>query len=244
MKRILIMMIFCFPMLLYGQQAVLSGGGEGSGAGGSVSYSIGQVSYVYKGPGPSVDEGVQQPIEVMIITLPVELLSFKAELTKRNTTVLSWETATELNNDYFTVERSEDGRYWEELGEVEGAGTTSEPRSYGFLDPSPYVGYTYYRLKQTDYDGSFSYSEMESVLLGKTGLMSLYPNPVKNGMTVEMGEYPSGYRIYDSYGRLVETGELEGRLTRLEMSSFPEGIYSLEVMSGDGGFMIEKFIKQ
>ena len=100
------------PLLLYGQQAVLGGGGEATGSGGTVSYSIGQIAYTSKGAGGTVSEGVQQAFEVT--NLHIELLYFEAELLKTREVELSWETATELNNDYFTVERSISGTtYWE-----------------------------------------------------------------------------------------------------------------------------------
>jgi hypothetical protein len=88
--------------------------------------------------------------------LPIELLSFLA-VTNDQTIVIRWISATEINNDYFTIERSIDARSWEILGTVTGAGTTSQVQHYSYTDILPVEGLAYYRLKQTDFDGSFEY---------------------------------------------------------------------------------------
>ena len=92
------------------------------------------------------------------IGLPVEWLSFDAALVDQNVN-LSWSTAAEENNRGFYVERSQDAEIWEELGFVEGAGTTEEIRDYSFIvDRTPSIGYNYYRIRQVDYNGDTDYS--------------------------------------------------------------------------------------
>lgn len=110
--------------------------------------------------------------------LPIELVSFNGSY-EQPVVVLDWKTASELNNDYFTIERSASGVQFEELGKVPGAGTTSQPRSYSFVDASPFPKQTYYRLKQTDYNGASEYSEIIRVETSqdKERKMSVYPNP-------------------------------------------------------------------
>ncbi|MBW6480923.1 MAG: hypothetical protein K0B37_15945 [Bacteroidales bacterium] len=88
--------------------------------------------------------------------LPIELLSFGPEI-KSGHVVLNWTTGTEINNDFFTIERSRDSYGWEVLGFVNGAGNSSTPKSYTFNDIHPLDGLAYYRLKQTDFDGRFKY---------------------------------------------------------------------------------------
>jgi len=89
-------------------------------------------------------------------TLPIELLSFTPQI-KADQIVLNWTTGTEINNDFFTIERSRDLYGWEVLGFVNGAGNSSVPLSYSFSDLRPLDGLAYYRLKQTDFDGKFEY---------------------------------------------------------------------------------------
>ncbi|HSV76459.1 MAG TPA: hypothetical protein VLH37_05450 [Bacteroidales bacterium] len=88
--------------------------------------------------------------------LPIELLSFSVNAGTESV-LLNWETATETNNDFFTIERSTDVQNWEILGYVDGAGNSNKPLSYSFTDSQPLEGISYYRLKQTDFDGKYEY---------------------------------------------------------------------------------------
>ncbi len=96
--------------------------------------------------------------------LPIELVSFDATA-QVSSVALAWVTASELNNDYFTVERSADGMNWSTVLKVDGAGTTNQRSSYNAEDTRPLEGLSYYRLKQTDYDGKFTYSPIKSVFM-------------------------------------------------------------------------------
>ncbi|MCK6650293.1 MAG: DUF2341 domain-containing protein, partial [Bacteroidia bacterium] len=91
--------------------------------------------------------------------LPIELLSFTAQYVGENVK-LRWETSSEHNNDYFTIERSADGTNFSDIGTVNGAGNSSVHQNYQFIDHDPYEAITYYRLKQTDFDGAFSRSHI------------------------------------------------------------------------------------
>ncbi len=111
--------------------------------------------------------------------LPVDLLSFEANLVE-DQTELTWSTASEINNDFFLVQRSEDGTEWETLGEVDGNGTVNEIINYGFRDTRPLFGKSFYRLKQVDFDGQFEYSPVVSVnnpFTGQAMRVMVYPNP-------------------------------------------------------------------
>ena len=110
--------------------------------------------------------------------MPVELVSFEGAY-ENPVVTLSWETASELNNDFFTLERSATGDHFEEMAKISGAGTTSQPHSYSYVDPAPFSKQTYYRLKQTDYDGTAEYSHIIRVETSqdKESRMSVYPNP-------------------------------------------------------------------
>lgn len=95
--------------------------------------------------------------------LPVELLYFDGRLNKNKKVDLTWATASEINNDYFNIERSQDGKNWETIDRVEGAGNSNQKLNYQTKDSNPYEGVSYYRLKQTDFDGSFEYSNIVSI---------------------------------------------------------------------------------
>lgn len=112
--------------------------------------------------------------------LPVELISFTGSY-EHPVVALNWKTESELNNDYFTLERSASGAQFEEVARIQGAGTTHEAQVYNYVDPSPFPNETYYRLRQTDYDGTSKHSKVIRIETGrdKNRRMSVYPNPNK-----------------------------------------------------------------
>ncbi len=121
--------------------------------------------------------------------LPIELISFDGKLSGSQVK-LSWKTASEFNNDYFTLERSSDGVNFETIGRVDGKGTYNGLSEYGYTDYKPLANTSYYRLKQTDFDGKFTYSELVSVKnnisLINTLDYSLYPNPVAKSQNAQI----------------------------------------------------------
>lgn len=117
--------------------------------------------------------------------LPIELLFFKARC-KESNRLLTWSTASEINNNYFSIERSPDARSWSILAKIAGAGNSSDKRDYSYLDVSNYPGSVYYRLKQTDYDGKQEYFELvysncEEELNAR---LNVSPNPSNGKITV------------------------------------------------------------
>lgn len=108
--------------------------------------------------------------------LPIELLSFDA-IRVRGVVDLTWVTASEKNNDYFTIEKSRDGIQFEFVGKMKGAGNSSSVLSYDAQDIKPYEGISYYRLKQTDFDGKFTYSNLVKVDSYTANDFTVYPNP-------------------------------------------------------------------
>lgn len=117
--------------------------------------------------------------------LPVELLDFTADLND-DVVDLKWSTASELNNDYFVVERSENSIDFEEVKTVDGNGNSSELINYFTTDENPLNGISYYRLKQVDFDGKTNYSKIISIDYQKESKVDvrLYPNPVENGKEI------------------------------------------------------------
>lgn len=113
--------------------------------------------------------------------LPIDLLSFEATFNPSGYVELKWSTLTELNNDFFTLERSTDGHQFFVLADVPGSGTTSERRDYSFRDEDPMPGSAYYRLTQTDFDGSTEIFDLVKASSKLSGLLSLYPNPSRQG---------------------------------------------------------------
>jgi hypothetical protein len=127
-------------------------------------------------------------IKAASVALPIELLNFTVDAINDYQVILDWKTASETNNDFFTIERSKNGFDWENLLEIDGAGNSSTLLSYQSIDPSPYNGVSYYRLKQTDFNGQFEYSQIRSVQIDKSkstnSSVTIYPNPVANEITI------------------------------------------------------------
>ncbi len=125
----------------------------------------------------SWDESLDGPV-VLGSGLPIELISFDAYYKGKEVNI-TWQTATETNNDYFTIERSENGTIFEPNGIVDGAGNSNALLTYFDIDHSPLSGTSYYRLKQTDFNGTYSYSKIVAVkpLSLSDGGFMIYPNP-------------------------------------------------------------------
>lgn len=114
--------------------------------------------------------------------LPIKLVTFEANVNEDHV-ALKWITESEINNDYFTIEKSKDARNWENVLIVNGAGNSNQVMEYYDIDNQPLNGISYYRLKQTDFNGVFTYSNIVPVKYEKklNLEMSLFPNPVERG---------------------------------------------------------------
>ncbi len=175
-------------------------------------------------------------VDASSASLPIELLSFEAEVQENSTVTLEWETATELNNDYFTIERIQDKVQWESVIQVQGAGNSTTRRSYSTVDDAPYAGLSYYRLKQTDFDGMFSYSPIKAVRVNSSNSVEIYPNPTQNKITVKGSKSElSQISVYDVIGQDVtsQTQQTRSGVSSLviDLSRLPNGIYILKTTS-------------
>jgi len=135
--------------------------------------------------------------------LPINLLTFEA-LQNQDHVELSWMTAQELNNDYFTLERSINNIAWLEIAKIDGAGTSTNSITYSFNDYTLGTGLIYYRLKQTDYNGAFTYSEVRTVHSEDPMEFNCYPNP-SNGTITTLIRNPQDaiLEVYAADGRIL-----------------------------------------
>lgn len=166
--------------------------------------------------------------------LPIELLDFTAEPTEA-AVLLKWSTASELNNDFFTLQRSQDAEQWEEVVRIKGAGTTSERIDYQTMDGLPYAGVSYYRLKQTDFDGQFSYSPVHRVELSPSYHLKVYPNPSNGIFTLSTGFelQPENVRLINTVGQEIPVRlEPMGSATTVQPVTIAPGLYILQVVKG------------
>lgn len=184
-----------------------------------------------------------------IIVLPIELLSFDSKTTDDGVKLL-WETATEVNNDYFTLEKSVNGSDFMEIGKVKGAGNSSKLVNYEWTDEQPSQGISYYRLKQTDFDGLFTYSDIIPVKFSHNKKhFAVAPNPAKD--KTEISYYSDGMnevtiKFIDAHGRIrkeVSKEDPEGvNRISIDVSNFEKGVYYLSMDIGSD-HLKQKFVK-
>jgi trimeric autotransporter adhesin len=174
--------------------------------------------------------------------LPVKLLSFTATLVNAQTQ-LNWTTTQEINNSYFEVQRSDDGVNFSALTTVQADESGSSTKLYSAIDPSPYNGYTYYRLKQVDINGKYTYSIIVSVKAAV--LLSLYPNPVKNVLCIKglSTATSSNLSIIDFSGRLLQRTSVNQNSNSLDVQKLPSGNYYIRIES-DKQVNTLRFIKE
>lgn len=163
-------------------------------------------------------------------TLPIELLSFEAEVKNESHIELNWLTASEQNNDYFTIERSKNGMDWHQIDRIDGALNSSDILSYSTMDYYPLEGRSYYRLKQTDLDGQFSFSEVIAVNFEKDNLLLAYPNPTNGEITITGSKKSlENLRIFNAMGAEISNQVLFQRsgeeMIRIDLSDFKNGFY-------------------
>lgn len=169
--------------------------------------------------------------------LPIVLTSFNAEVTAEGLVDLTWSTATEINNDYFGIERSKDGKSWEQISRVKGAGTTTEEHNYQLVDETPYIGGSYYRLKQTDFDGHFTYSNVVRVVVEAKVELMVYPNPAQGSFAVRapFDFTESQVQMRDINGRAIPLRFIstpENQSAQIDASDLSPGLYILQVNDG------------
>lgn len=175
--------------------------------------------------------------------LPVELTYFRGKTTK-NGTLLTWQTASEENNDGFEVQRSTDGKEWQILDFVQGNGTTLETQNYDYLDRNPLNGTAYYRLKQMDFDDAFEYSNIIEITLDAfaNDLLTIYPTVVTDVLNIQGGS--GNVLIYNNLGQPVMSITDYNDQTTLNLSSLPNGQYFLRVQTPQGKLIkTSSFIK-
>ena len=170
--------------------------------------------------------------------LPVELVHF-AGAKKEGHILLNWETASEKNNEGFYVQKSYDGKNWENIGFVNGKGFSENINAYFFKDMNPYMGHNYFRLKQMDYDGGHTFSHIVNIKIENENKFGIYPNPAKGEIEI-FGTPKNQINITNSFGKLVKTiSEYNGPI---DISELPGGMYFISIKNGNH-WVTERMVK-
>lgn len=171
--------------------------------------------------------------------LPIELISFTGE-TQGNRHLLEWTTGSELQNDYFDIERSSDANTFQSIGRIPGAGNSQVVNHYAFTNDHPLNGLNYYRLKQTDYDGKSSYSKVVALDHPVSGPVSIYPNPAGFTLYISgLSEDKVPYQVINGLGQAMLSGVVSSSTASIGIESLAPGLYFLRI--GDQDI---QFIKQ
>lgn len=174
------------------------------------------------------------------IVLPIELASFNAEVLG-NTVALEWTTASEVDNDFMAVEHSQNGVEFNEIGRLQGAGTTVVPQNYTFIDESPSPGINYYRLRQVDFDGKMEYHDVIAVNIGNTGVLQVFPTVTSSSLNISITG-GANLQVLNTSGQiLVQKNIVDSEILNVE--DLAPGIYFLRVDSGNT-FETVRFLKR
>ncbi len=177
-------------------------------------------------------------------TVPVELASFSAEVNGNNV-LLSWITASEINNQGFHIERRDNkNEEWKNIDFVNGNGTTTEPQSYSFVDENLSTGKYQYRLKQTDFDGTFEYSntiEVEVSIPTRFSLNQNFPNPFNSVTSIQYAIANKQFvtlKVYDILGKEIatlvnENKEAGNYSVDFNAAELPSGVYIYQLSTAD-----------
>jgi hypothetical protein len=188
-------------------------------------------------PNDTYFSGTKKITTAMGAPLPVELITFTAKKESQST-ALAWQTASEVNNEKFLVERSVDGIEFRVIGEVSGNGTTNVTQHYSFLDRLPENGVNYYRLKQMDFDGGFEYSKTASVSFdANNDNIYLYPTVASTTITLSFSSPTNetgSIQIFDYNGKFISLLSFEPNLEQFSLSvdSLQSGAYLMKIFTG------------
>lgn len=191
------------------------------------------------------DQTVNCTFANSINVLPVTFLDLTATTLSNGYAKLIWSTASETNNSYFTVEKSFDSKNWTAIGKVTGAGTSTQINNYTFEDNSSSFSTAYYRIKQIDIDGNFSYSSIATTNFSTNNKMGIYPNP-NAGNTININGLRStiGWqlKLMNVASQTVYATTLLSN--QLQLPQIPAGVYFIQLFNTTTGTSsVYKYLK-
>ncbi len=181
--------------------------------------------------------------------LPIQLLAFRAEVVEGEGVSLFWQTGSEEGNDYFILERSVDGRIFEEIGQIKGAGYSVDIVNYTFMDTYPLQGQNFYRLKQVDFNGAFEYSKTIAIQYSQGLALRwiIFPNPAANGKAeihiqgLDQEEWVE-VQLYSGQGLQLQASKVRADIwgkavvSFSNLSALPKGMYPVIIIHKSGYF--------
>ena len=205
--------------------------------------NIANTAYIYFDQNEAVVTNTTQNMLVYELptegALPIELALFKGTVQEKNN-LLQWQTFTEINNNYFTLQRSTDGKSFTNIATINGAGNSNYIRNYQFVDTKPKQGINYYRLLSTDFDGKIHQSPVIALNNTFNTTFTLFPNPAHNQITISFNTpitLPIRTTLYSVSGKKMATyNNAAGSQTiTIARQNLPKGLYFVQVQNANNG---------
>jgi hypothetical protein len=204
--------------------------------GSSITFFV--IAYSNPNGGGTVCNGANATVyTIPFEPLPITLESFDV-LQIDNNVLLQWVTTNEVNNNFFEIEHSMNSYDWTSIGRKYGSNTNVK-NNYSYNHDSPISGSNYYRLKQVDFDGRATFSNIKSINF-ETHVLKLFPNPVQNILTVEGTVIGSVINIYDLYSKKLDSFKATSTSHQFDMSSYKEGMYIFRADNGTAWSIIKE----
>lgn len=193
----------------------------------------------------NISNGTFTTFAVAAVTgpLPVTLLSFNGRAVSTGV-LLNWVTASEINSSHFDIERSGNGTSFAKIGNVTAAGNSSIKKNYEYLDVTPLPKKSWYRLKQVDLDGKYTYSSVLPIT--RDAKISSYPNPVTNQLQLQLSQEWKGMydlMIFDNSGRLVMKQQVKAGSYIFDCANWATGIYNVIIHQDNQQVYEQKILK-
>ncbi len=179
----------------------------------------------------------------LIQTLPITGLQVKA-VKAGQSVQLNWSTLTEKGTSHFTIERTIDGKNFEELGNVKATGNSNIKQTYYFTDHAPLAETNIYRIKAIDFDGHTEYSDLVSVRFTNNVNIAVYPNPATEYIKLSSTVSKNNISIYDMTGKKVFTAQQVENNQNFNISGLPIGIYIVEINDVNGNNHVTRLVKK
>lgn len=175
-------------------------------------------------------------------TLPVELASFSGKR-EGDFIMLEWSTLSETENEGFFLESSKDGKTWEPIGFLKGVGNTTVPTAYKTLDRKPNEGYNYYRLKQVDFNGNYTYSDVISINYRDEGILDYRFDVLSALLNIESDVSFSEISLYNVSGNRLKVWRDIDKISSLSVGSIESGTYIVVFKKSNGLTSSGRFVK-
>jgi hypothetical protein len=180
------------------------------------------------------------------VPLPIDLINFNTALNTEKKVEITWQTSSERNNDYFTIEKSSDGENWSFFANVKGSGNSSSQKDYSIIDENPLAPLNYYRLSQTDYNGIIREIGIRSLELELSGKYYVSPNPAKNQVSIigsELMDYT--IELFNNLGQKIRCNPSSITETKIELyiEGLSSGIYYLSLSKNDSTQFLKLLIE-